>query len=115
MTNVENTRIGTVQILSPDHWLHSVLDNNEDGNIKIETLTTEQRVQECLIMGLRIYEEIDEERIMYHSKGRKISEMLDMEKVQHLVDEGFIQYIYGNLKITEKGLSVLDSILYYIQ
>jgi len=141
-----NERFSTVQIMSPDVWLTDVLENaqpeskrvinvenvrcNLGGNVKIEKLSTNARLQELFINCLRLNNKfphhktsikagISEMDLKMHSNGTITTFDQLVPRHSQLVEQGFL--VLGSssetlhegkrLSCTEKGLAVLDHIL----
>lgn len=90
--------------LTPTSWLQSVTEKGHGENPR-EVLSGYDQAVEYLMMGLRITEGIDLNRL---------SSLLGSEftfKNKYLVDDGFISTENGRLSITDKGRPVLNAVI----
>ena len=103
---VNSKEYHTETIPSPNEWLETVNKNGSGESQRIE-LNSLDRSQELLMMGLRLREGISIER--YNTIAPT---PLDTNKLQFLVDEGFITIDNGQLKPLTKGYLVLNRIIF---
>ena len=90
----------------PETWLMRV-EASGHGMITDDRLSSEERADEFLLMGLRLREGIDPQR--YHLlAGRP----LDPKRIAVLRDEGAITVdADGRLRVTQEGFPVLDAVV----
>lgn len=90
----------------PESWLMRV-EANGHGVITDDTLNSEERADEFLMMGLRLAEGIDPARYRALS-GRA----LDPARIGMLRDEGAIAIgADGRLRVTQEGFPILDAVV----
>jgi oxygen-independent coproporphyrinogen-3 oxidase len=90
----------------PETWLMRV-EANGHGVASDETLNSEERADEFLLMGLRLVEGIDPQRYRALS-GRP----LDPARIAMLCDEGAITVDPdGRLRVTRSGFPLLDAVV----
>jgi oxygen-independent coproporphyrinogen-3 oxidase len=90
----------------PEAWLASV-ESRGDGIIVDEVLTSEERGDEYLLMGLRLAEGIDMARFM-EIAGRPV----DPARIAALHEYGFVETTpAGRLRVTAPGFPVLDAVV----
>lgn len=80
-----------------------------DGHM-IEELKTGERAYELVIMGLRIKDGIDA-KSFYEASGVKLFEFLDEYKLEELKKLDLIKYDENSIRVTDKGMLVLDKII----
>lgn len=120
LTNpITNERVSTIQILTPEPWLHEVLDKDASGDIisKTEILTPEQRIEELFINGMRLLNHenwidagVSDEQCFHHG-GQTLSQIVNANMRRELVRHGLIHDLQHRLYATERGLAVLNSLL----
>jgi putative oxygen-independent coproporphyrinogen III oxidase len=90
----------------PETWLASV-ESRGDGIIVDDVLTSEERGDEYLLMGLRLAEGIDMARFM-EIAGRPV----DPARIAALHEYGFVETTpAGRLRVTAPGFPVLDAVV----
>ena len=94
---------------SPDKWLDAVRSKG-GGTTKRNLLQFEERLEELILCGLRTTEGLDPERF-YRITGQRLFNHLKEEKLQRLIDGGFVVDSRSNLRLTENGLRCLDSVV----
>jgi oxygen-independent coproporphyrinogen-3 oxidase len=99
-------RTATATEKKPEAWLMRV-EANGHGLVIDETLTSEERADEFLLMGLRLAEGIDPAR--YEAlAGRP----LDAKRIGILRSEGAVETTpRGNLRVTQACFPVLDAVV----
>ena len=104
--DIDGRRLATVTEKRPEAWLMRV-ESLGSGLITDELLTTEERADEFLLMGLRLAEGIDPARYQAIA-GRP----LDPERVAYLAAQGFVEKGGdGYLRVTPAGFPVLDAVV----
>ncbi len=104
--DVDGRRFATETEKRPEGWLIRV-ETNGHGLIVDEALTTGERADEYLLMGLRLAEGIDPKRFSKLA-GRK----LDPRRVSILHNEGAVETTEaGRLRVTQSGFPVLDAVV----
>lgn len=104
--DIGNERHATSTDKRPEAWLMRVEENGH-GVVADERLSSVERADEYLLMGLRLSEGIDPER--YHAL---IGRPLDPSRIALLRDEGAIEIgADGRLRVTQDGFPVLDAVV----
>ncbi len=100
-------RLATVRHKKPENWLAAVTRRG-DGLAVEDALTPRDLATEALLMGLRLAEGVDLDRITAKSG---IADPVDRDAVARLGALGLIRADPPRLTITEAGFPVLDAIL----
>jgi putative oxygen-independent coproporphyrinogen III oxidase len=104
--DVDGTRHATATEKRPEAWLTAV-EANGHGLITDDVLTSEERADEFLLMGLRLAEGIDAARYTALS-GRP----LDPARIAALREHGLVETTAsGRLRVTLPGFPVLDAVV----
>jgi putative oxygen-independent coproporphyrinogen III oxidase len=104
--DIDGIRHATATEKRPEAWLVRV-EANGNGIVTDETLNSEERADEFLLMGLRLAEGIDPQRYAALA-GRT----LDPRRIAVLRDEGAISVdVSGRLRVTTAGFPVLDAVV----
>jgi putative oxygen-independent coproporphyrinogen III oxidase len=104
--DADGVRHATATERRPETWLMQV-ETTGHGLITDDVLTTEERADEFLLMGLRLSEGIDIARFEALS-GRR----LDPARVAALHEHGFVETTpEGRLRVTLPGFPVLDAVV----
>ncbi|ARS29337.1 radical SAM family heme chaperone HemW [Sphingomonas sp. KC8] len=93
----------------PENWLSAVARNGH-GIESEEALPPSERAMEALLMGLRLAEGVDLDRIARRSM-MAIDRLVDDRAVGQLSDLGFINRRGNRLTVTPQGMPLLDAIL----
>ncbi|MET0373578.1 MAG: radical SAM family heme chaperone HemW [Rhizorhabdus sp.] len=101
--------MATVRRKKPENWLARV-DANGHGIEQEDLLPPAARAQEALLMGLRLGEGIDLERIADMS-GQPVARLIDDAAVERLANQGLLTRDGARLRVTEAGMLLLDAIL----
>lgn len=96
------TRFATATPLTPSAWLEQV-EHGIGGESIIDPLTDREVDTETLMMGLRIEEGIDLDKLKDISYFRC--------NINTLINDGLLRFSNGKLQATSKGRPVLDSVL----
>jgi oxygen-independent coproporphyrinogen-3 oxidase len=95
---------------APEEWLLRV---QRDGHavVEEEALSPRDRAREALLMGLRLHEGIDPDRIARRS-GLAFDDCLEPGALEDLAREGLLEWrVDGRLAATSDGLLRLDALL----
>ena len=104
--DVEGTRRATATEKRPEAWLMRV-EQLGHGVVIDDALTSEERADEYLLMGLRLREGIDPQRYRALA-GRR----LDPGRIELLREEGAIVVDGdGRLRVTQQGFPLLDAVV----
>jgi len=99
--------LATVRRKKPENWLAAVARNGH-GLESEEPLSPATRATEALLMGLRLTEGVDLDRITALAGGR---EPVDRSAIDRLADQGLVATEGSRLRVTEAGALLLDAIL----
>ena len=99
-------------IKAPELWRDAVSKNGHGQQEKI-MLTPDEQVHECLLMGLRLKEGIPYARIESITQ-RPLSDSFSNDKLQALVNEGYVDSSPQSLCLTNAGQLRLNSILKFL-
>jgi oxygen-independent coproporphyrinogen-3 oxidase len=99
--------VATVRHKKPENWLGAVARTGH-GMVSEDELPARDRAVEALLMGLRLREGVDVERIATRSG---IAEPVNFGAVERLTSMGLIDFAAPRLIVTERGFGVLDAIL----
>lgn len=101
--NIANNLHSIMMWHKPDKWLQTVNDLGV-GAQNINQLSKAEMIEEMLMMGLRLEKGINVD-IMQKRIGKKLSEILDTDKVDYYQKLGLVaKNIDNNLRLTSKGL-----------
>ncbi|TQL16591.1 oxygen-independent coproporphyrinogen-3 oxidase [Zymomonas mobilis] len=99
----------TIRHRKPENWLAAI--KGQHHGIKEETpITARDQAIEALLMGLRLTEGVDLERIARRT-GLDVSEFLDLAAIQYYSDQGLLTFNNGLLRITEQGVLLTDALI----
>ena len=93
----------------PENWL-AALARAGHGIAEESEVAPADRAIEALLMGLRLSEGVDVARVAALA-GRSVEEVLDLEKMSRLRDRGLVERDGGRLRVTPRGMLLLDAIL----
>lgn len=97
----------TVRHKKPENWLGAVARNGHGLQVE-EPLDPHTRATEALLMGLRLREGVDLDRIADLAGGVA---PIDARAQARLTEQGFVSREGGWLRVTEAGTLLLDAIL----
>lgn len=106
---LEDGPVRTEQIPSPAGWSKAV---SADGHAtrRAEAIPAQERAEELLMMGLRLRTGID--RALFAGiSGMPIDSMLDLEKVDALVQAGLLESDRQGIRATDAGRQRLNAVL----
>ncbi|MCC8946200.1 coproporphyrinogen III oxidase, partial [Bradyrhizobium sp. Arg62] len=104
--DIDGVRHATATERRPEAWLLNVEERGH-GVVSDDSLNSEERADEFLLMGLRLAEGIDPKRYAKLS-GRQ----LDPHRIAMLREEGAIAVdADGRLRVTTSGFPVLDAVV----
>ena len=99
--------VATVRHKKPENWLGAVARNGH-GMVSEDVLPARDRAIEALLMGLRLREGVDLDRIASRSG---VAEPVNRDAIARLAALGLIDAAPPRLTVTERGFGVLDAIL----
>lgn len=110
-TETKKVKRGFRQYRSPETWMKTV-QSQSHGTQQDFQLNFEERMQELLLSGLRMKNGIHDSLWKFHSDGLSVDQVLKVSCVERAVENGLIEWIPNQYFLaTEKGRSVLDSLL----
>ena len=101
--------MATLRHRKPENWMGAMARNGH-GLQAEEPLSSSDRATEALLMGLRLVEGIDLERVARMS-GVARDALVDGDAVRRLAGLGLVEEAESRLRVTEAGMLLLDSIL----
>jgi oxygen-independent coproporphyrinogen-3 oxidase len=93
----------------PENYL-AAFENQTSGISEARQLSRAQQASEALLMGLRLTEGIDLS-VLETRFGIPASSLIDHQKLALHKDLGFVEQDEARLKVTEKGMLLLDGLL----
>ena len=93
----------------PETWLDAV-ERAGHGTAETRPLAAAERAKEMLMMGLRLRDGVDLERLNVRT-GLTLAEAIRSDALQRLTDGGFLACDGDTLCATEKGRTLLNSVL----
>jgi putative oxygen-independent coproporphyrinogen III oxidase len=107
--DLESGRVATEAWRLPKAWLERVEREGSGERMRV-ALAAEERVDELLIMGLRLAEGVDLVRLEALT-GRPLEQSLDAEALARLVEDGWLKLAGARLAATAAGRQRLNPIL----
>ncbi|MBR0681243.1 coproporphyrinogen III oxidase [Roseomonas eburnea] len=106
---LDGQMLATRRHRAPEVWAERV---ERDGHAAVEeeALAPEARGREALLMGLRLAEGVDPDRMAARS-GVAFEQAIDIAMLTALLDEGYLEWTAGRLRATTDGLLRLDAML----
>ncbi len=101
--------LATVRRRKPENWLARVVANGH-GIEQEEALLAAHKAQEALLMGLRLAEGVDLDRIATLS-GIDAGDLVSRVAVDRLERQNLVETEAARLRVTESGMLLLDAIL----
>jgi oxygen-independent coproporphyrinogen-3 oxidase len=105
-------KIATRTHRAPDIWLQRVQQDGHGGH-PFETIDTEQKILESVMMGLRLREGIYIPRLEALA-GRTLAEIFDRRKIDSLIAEGYLTLTSDSVTATAAGRQRLNALLGYL-
>ncbi len=99
----------TEQVRAPEAWLTAV-ETRGEGTLRRRALSADERLDEVVMMGLRLRRGLDRSRFMERT-GRALEEALDETALVRLVDGGFVEIDGHGLRATAAGRIRLNAVL----
>ena len=97
------------QTRTPEAWLTKV-ETTGHATTASDSLTAEDVAAEALMMGLRLTEGVDLTRFNRQTGGN-LSDFVDRDGLQRLLDGGFIQHTPEHITATDAGHQRLNAVL----
>ncbi|MAN11631.1 MAG: coproporphyrinogen III oxidase [Sphingobium sp.] len=99
----------TMRHKKPENWMSAVARNGHGAQSE-EPLAGEDRAREALLMGLRLGEGVDLDRIAALS-GLSTPQLVDERAIAQLIDIGLLHRQGTRLQVAAAGMLLLDAIL----
>ncbi len=109
LTLEEGERIATRRHAKPETWLEAV-DREGHGNARQHEVPPADSAREMLMMGLRLKTGVDLKRLTERT-GLTLSDAVNLSALEQLSSGGFLIHSHQNLRATDKGRAVLNSLL----
>jgi len=93
----------------PENWL-AALARNGHGTSEETDLTPDDRGVEALLMGLRLREGVDLERLS-DLTGKPADQLVDLAAAKRLQARGFVELDRYRLRVRRQGMLLLDALL----
>ena len=97
------------RVRGPEAWLHAV-EKQGNGMLEPQYLTNTERFEEMMMMGLRLSEFVPTDRIEREAQTC-LDLAVDPDRLDSLVDGGFLELGPQGLRTTAAGRQRLDSVL----
>lgn len=94
---------------APQRWLQAV-ERDGHGTARRPTLSTAERIEEVLMMGLRLSGGVERERFRA-ATGTTLDDALDGARLRRLVAGGFLAVERAGIRATPAGRRRLDAVL----
>jgi oxygen-independent coproporphyrinogen-3 oxidase len=101
--------LATQRHRKPENWL-AALARNRHGLAEETPLSGRERAVEALLMGLRLAEGLDLERVADRS-GLPADQLIDRRAAERLSRQGLVAIEGSKLRVTDAGMLLLDAIL----
>jgi putative oxygen-independent coproporphyrinogen III oxidase len=106
---LDGTKLATRQLRAPERWLAAVAQRGE-GTEERSGITSGERLEEMLMMGLRLNETVPRARFRRECGGEPEA-VLDPVRVARLVEGGFVVLDEAGLRATMEGRQRLNAVL----
>jgi len=103
------TGVATQRRRKPENWIEAVARNGH-GIEQEDALVPQERAIEAMLMGLRLAEGVDLDRIAAFG-ARPIAELADLPAIDALSAQGLLNRDGARLRATDAGMPVLNAIL----
>lgn len=103
------TKLATRQHRAPEAWLEAV-ERAGHATRQRDTVEPAARLQEMVMMGLRLAEGIPAARFVAET-GKPLADALDGKQLRRLIEGGFLALQDDRLRATDEGRARLDAVL----
>lgn len=110
--NVDGVRNSIQMISLPEKWLEKV-EKKGAGIQKQDKINKEEYFEEFLLMGLRLKNGLRNADFLFNF-GKNISDLIEINKLQTLIDQNMLLCDKNQIKITQKGKLLTNSIIFKI-
>jgi oxygen-independent coproporphyrinogen-3 oxidase len=106
---LDGQKIATRQHRAPEIWLERV---HRDGHAtqQYDPVAPQARLEEMLLMGLRLQEGVGLQRLRQET-GRSLSDWIPGDRLQRLIEGGFLALDAETLRASPDGRACLDAVL----
>ena len=101
--------LATHQIRTPERWLAET-GRAGHGTRESAPVDADERAREVLMMGLRLTEGVSRDRFRART-GRDLDAALARDRLEPLIDGGFVEVDAAGVRATPAGRRVLDAVL----
>ncbi len=105
---INNNKFAIQEHTVPQIWVNDI-DKNFKNSLRKKQLTPEERLEELLIMGLRLLEPITYDKLK--AENNNYQEMLDFIAIDNLKKNNLLQNIDNAIAVTKTGRLLLNQIL----
>jgi putative oxygen-independent coproporphyrinogen III oxidase len=106
---LDGVKLATRQLRAPERWLAAV-ERRGEGTEERSALSETERLEEMLMMGLRLSETVPRARFRRECGGEPEA-VLDGARLARLVEGGFLVLDENGLRATEEGRQRLNAVL----
>jgi putative oxygen-independent coproporphyrinogen III oxidase len=106
---LDGVKLATRQLRAPERWLAAV-ERRGDGTEERSEVTLSERLEEMLMMGLRLDEAVPRARFRREC-GAEPEAVLDRARLARLVGGGFLMLDDAGLRATTEGRQRLNAVL----
>ena len=110
--NIGGVRNSIQMISLPEKWLEKV-EKKGAGIQKQDKINKEEYFEEFLLMGLRLKNGLRNADFLFNF-GKNISDLIEINKLQTLIDQNMLLCDKNQIKITQKGKLLTNSIIFKI-
>ena len=107
--SVGETVFATEQIPGPANWLEAVAANG-NGTRKYEALDEATRIEEILMMGLRLHDGLTRDAFQSIT-AHDFEDVLEPRRLRRLINENYLEIDARGLRATSEGLVRLNAVL----
>jgi putative oxygen-independent coproporphyrinogen III oxidase len=102
-------RRAIMMVHEPVSWLNKVEEIGA-GIQSDEKISSEELLEELILMGLRLKGGIDDTIFQEHF-GKKLEEVFDFKKLEGLVEKGFLEISKGNIRIADGSRLLTNAVI----
>jgi putative oxygen-independent coproporphyrinogen III oxidase len=106
---LDGTKYATRAHRAPEIWLGRV-ERDGHGGHAVETIGSDERFSELMMMGLRLAEGVSLDRVRAET-GRDLVDRVDASALKRLTDGGFLEISDTRLRATAAGRQRLNAVL----
>ncbi len=97
------------QIKRPEDWVLAV-QSRRVGLAEVDLIDRDDRAVEAIMMGLRLARGIERETFR-HRFGQDLMAYIDLENLEDLIEQGYVNSFRSSLSLTGKGSPLLNFLL----